>query len=61
MTDPSMKAMQEERERCLACCDQVAAHYPIEIFPEDGESLDCKSAKMARKTCENIKALINEE
>lgn len=28
--------------------------YPEDIFPPDGKSLDCKSAKMARVTCKNI-------
>lgn len=33
---------------------QVLGYYPESAFPEDGESLDCKSASMARHTCNNI-------
>ncbi len=33
---------------------KVRSMYPTDIFPENGESLDCKSARMARLTCDNI-------
>jgi len=29
-------------------------NYPTDVFPEDGTSLDCKSARMARLTASNI-------
>jgi hypothetical protein len=32
----------------------VAAQYPTDVFPEDGETVECKAAKMARLTCANI-------
>jgi hypothetical protein len=34
--------------------EYVRSWYPLDIFPEDGQSLDCKSARMARITCNNI-------
>ena len=37
-----------------AICREVAERYPTDIFPHDGESLDCKSARMARLTAANI-------
>lgn len=53
-------AMRIERRFCLQACDDVAARYPTDVFPEDGQSLDCKSARMARLTAENIKREIAE-
>jgi hypothetical protein len=32
----------------------VRAQYPEDVFPENGTSLDSKSARMARLTCDNI-------
>jgi hypothetical protein len=49
-----MVSMRFERSACAAICREVAERYPIDIFPEDGESLDCKSARMARITAANI-------
>lgn len=43
----------EERERAAKVCDSFQDIYPTDIFPADGESLDCKSAKMARITAKN--------
>ena len=37
-----------------AACTHIKAQYPVEVFPEDGESMDCKSARMARLTCDNV-------
>ena len=37
-----------------AICREVADRYPTDIFPHDGDSLDCKSARMARLTAANI-------
>ena len=42
-----------EREACKEACRKIAAQYPTDIWPEDGESLDCKSARMARLTAAN--------
>ncbi|WP_395119685.1 hypothetical protein ACFCQI_01845 [Rhodanobacter sp. FW102-FHT14D06] len=33
---------------------EVRGYYPESVFPESGNSLDCKSASMARQTCDNI-------
>ena len=49
-----------ERKACIAICREVAERYPTDIFPEDGESLDCKSARMARITAANIEREIAE-
>jgi hypothetical protein len=32
----------------------VRSWYPVDVFPEQGESLDSASARMARLTCDNI-------
>lgn len=45
---------------CIAACQEVAAQYPTDIFPEDGQSIDCKSASMARLTAKNIEREITE-
>lgn len=49
-----------ERKQCILDCRSVAERYPLEVFPEDGESLDCKSARMARLTAANIEREITE-
>lgn len=49
-----------EREGCIAICREVAERYPTDVFPEDGQSLDCKSARMARLTAANIEREITE-
>ena len=35
-------------------CNKVKERYSEDVFPPDGNSLDCKSARMARLTCDNI-------
>ena len=35
-------------------CNKFKERYPEDVFPPDGNSLDCKSARMARLTCDNI-------
>ena len=51
---------RKERMDCIAVCRKISEWYPTEIFPEDGQSLDCKSARMARLTAENIEREITE-
>lgn len=65
---PFLHVPGDPKECCIddVCKDAMAAHaykqavkqvlgyYPESAFPEDGESLDCKSASMARHTCNNI-------
>lgn len=53
-------AARLERIACISICREVAERYPTDIFPEDGESLDCKSARMARLTAGNIEREIAE-
>jgi hypothetical protein len=53
-------AARLERMACVAICREVAGRYPTDIFPEDGQSLDCKSARMARLTAANIEREITE-
>lgn len=48
------RILSEERQRWMNAIRNVQRWYPTDIFPVDGESLDCKSAKMARLTCENV-------
>lgn len=55
-----MCAMRLERKSCIAICREVAERYPTDVFPEDGQSLDCKSARMARLTAANIEREITE-
>lgn len=43
-----------ERAAAVKACQDVASHYPTDIFPEDSQSLDCGSASMARLTAANI-------
>lgn len=38
----------------LQAVGEVRGYYPESAFPESGDSLDCKSASMARNTCNNI-------
>ena len=51
---------RRERMACVAICQESAARYPPDVFPESGESLDCKSAKMARITAANMEREIME-
>jgi hypothetical protein len=51
-------AIESERRRACAICDEVASWYPADVFPPQGDSVDCRSARMARLTCENIKNYI---
>ena len=54
------KERAAEREACAEVCREVAARYPTDVFPDDGQSIDCKSARMARLTAANIERLIAE-
>lgn len=52
-------AASAEYEKIIAdAINTVKSWYPVDVFPEDGQSIDSKCAKMARKTCENILAEI---
>lgn len=42
-------------EKVFEAIDNMKARYPTSVFPEDGESQDCKSALMARAVCDNLK------
>jgi hypothetical protein len=43
-----------------AIIEKHRSAYPTDVFPEDGESIDCKSAKMARHTCDVLIELMKE-
>jgi hypothetical protein len=43
-----------------AIIEKHRSAYPTDVFPEDGESIDCKSAKMARHTCDVLIGLMKE-
>jgi hypothetical protein len=53
-----------EREACAKVCEEISMLYSTNIFPEDGTSIDCNSAKMGRvvtKNCaQSIRARGNE-
>jgi hypothetical protein len=49
-----LEGAAHEREECKRICREVAGRYPTDIFPDYGQSLDCKSARMARLTAANI-------
>lgn len=50
------QAVCEDMEKnFIKAIEYVQSWYPEDIFPETGQSLDCKSAMMARLTCKNIK------
>jgi hypothetical protein len=55
-----MCAVRLERKACVSICREVAERYPTDVFPDDGKSLDCKSARMARLTAANIEREITE-
>lgn len=42
-----------EREACAKVCEEIAKLYSTDIFPEDGTSIDCSSAKMGRVVTKN--------
>ena len=46
-------AVEEEREACAKVCEDIARLYSTDIFPEDGTSIDCNSAKMGRVVTKN--------
>ena len=41
-----------------AAIAEVRSWYPLKAFPENGESEDCKSASVARHTCDNIYRIV---
>ena len=47
------KAVEAEREACAKVCDDIARLYSTDIFPENGTSIDCNSAKMGRVVTKN--------
>ncbi len=49
-----------ERKAVDNAISEVRSWYATDIFPESGESVDAKCAKIARLTCDNILRLINE-
>lgn len=48
-------------EQIVEMVERVAALYPVEVFPDDGRSIDAQSAKMGRIVCENIIGVIKEK
>lgn len=47
------KLVELENEACAKVCDDIARLYSTDIFPEDGTSVDCNSAKMGRVVTKN--------
>jgi len=47
-------AIRAEKEAWLAACREVAGWYPEGVFDPDGQTLDAKSAAMARLTVKNV-------
>ena len=57
--DKGWELASAEYEKIIAdAINTVKSWFPVDIFPEDGHTVDSKCAKMARKTCENILAEI---
>ena len=44
---------KDENEACAEVCEEIARFYSTDIFPEDGTSIDCNSAKMGRVVTRN--------
>lgn len=59
LREVAMAVESREREACKEVCRKIAAQYPTDIWLEDGESLDCKSARMARLTAANCEREID--
>lgn len=57
---PELATVRVTLQDFLAVIQEVENNYPVEIFPADGESQDCKSALMARCVCKNIRRAILE-
>jgi len=47
-------AILAEKEAWLAACREVSGWYPEGVFDPDGQTLDTKSAAMARLTVKNV-------
>jgi len=54
LIDAIAAAVLAEREAWLAACREVAGWYPEGVFDPDGQTLDAKSAAMARLTVKNV-------
>ncbi len=48
----------DEREACAKVCEEISMLYSIDIFPEDGTSIDCNSARMGRVVTKNCATTI---
>ena len=59
MQDFARIKVKEQREADVERVQEVRAHYPFAMFPENSKSQDALSAKMARTTCDNIQLEIN--
>jgi hypothetical protein len=52
------EAVAAEREACAMVAESWADHYPVDVFPEDGTSIDCISAGAMRHAAQQIAAAI---
>ena len=59
LREVAMAVESRERNACKEACRKIAALYPTDIWPDDGQSLDCKSARMARLTAANCERQID--
>lgn len=48
-------AVERERQRWEASCDETVSWYPPDVFPPDGKSIDCASARFARRLVAGIR------
>ena len=46
--------MTLDETRFCAALGMVGMMYPKDVFPEDGDSMGCRAAKMVRLTLENV-------
>jgi hypothetical protein len=47
-------SLRLDEARFLAALAIVKARYPRDVFPEDGTSLDCKTARLIRQQLECV-------
>ena len=53
-------AVEAEREECAKVAEAWAAHYPPDVFPEDSETIDGRSARAMRHAAAMIAKQIRE-
>ncbi|HVT78423.1 MAG TPA: hypothetical protein VHD87_15405 [Acidimicrobiales bacterium] len=60
MTVPETANASANHDDFRRAVAHVRAHYPTDVFPEDGTSIDCATARFARGLCDEIVRLADE-